>query len=129
MFFRRRLIEEGLGFDNDYTSIGDQEFVIRALRRRYKAAHVSRYLSVFTVTGDNLSAKDISRSESKQLSASMPQWLVWAHIPLNLMRLSEKVLSGAYHQEMPLVYEMYTQDLNHRKRFEARRSTFKWPEI
>jgi glycosyltransferase involved in cell wall biosynthesis len=128
MFFRRELIDEGMKFDESYKSIGDQDFVIRALQRGYKAAHVSRYLSVFTMTGSNLSASEISVLESRRLLASLPIWIKWVRLPLNILRLIEKTLSGAYYQEMPLTYAIYADDLSKRKEFVAHVSTFRWPD-
>jgi glycosyltransferase involved in cell wall biosynthesis len=127
LFFRREIFDSGLRFDKTYKSIGDRDLVVRALRQGVRVAHLKRYLSVFTMTGSNLSANTMSKSERQRYAKSLPFWLKALRIPINMLRLVEKSLHGAYRQEMPISYRIYTDDLTERTRFEYSDGSFEWP--
>lgn len=128
MFLRRRVIEQGARFDMSWKDVGDAEFVIRLLRSGAHAAHISRYLAAFTMTGSNMSAGPNAKRESSQLRAACP-WSVRALAPLfDLARRIEKVTSGAYFQRFPLEYSLYaTEAAGPRREYSAESSTFRWP--
>ncbi len=127
MFIRRRVIENGLRFDERLRDVADLVFVVEALRSGYRAAYVRRYLAVFTMTGKNRSARQNAKVEFKSIFASAPLWIRLLKWPLNIARLTEKMLSGAYWQKMPLEYAIYvSDDLNGRKAFRAEKASFKW---
>lgn len=127
LFFKRRVFETGMRFDKSYRSIGDRDFVVRALRHGFRAAHLNRYLSAFTITGRNLSADEVSKHEGQLYPTTLPLWVRVLRFPLNALRLMEKTVSGAYHQEKPLSYQVYVDDLEERSQFEAKQVSFAWP--
>ncbi len=48
-------------------------------------------------------------------------------LPLNLLRLGEKALAGAYRQRLPLVYWVYASEhAAQRSRFQAEHASFRW---
>ncbi|NUQ93657.1 MAG: glycosyltransferase [Gemmatimonadaceae bacterium] len=128
MFLRRRVIDEGARFDMGWKDVGDAEFVIRILRGGARAAHVGRYLSVFTMTGANMSAGPNARRETLRLRRSCPSWIRALALPLDVARRVEKVLSGAYTQRFPLSYALYAApDDERRTEFNVVSSSFRWP--
>jgi glycosyltransferase involved in cell wall biosynthesis len=126
MFFRRRIIEKGLFFDTQKRAVGDAEFVVRVLRSGFTAKHIKRYLAAFTMTGKNLSTDTNSIRERKQLPANAPFYVRLGKWPLNVLRLTEKFLSGAYFQKKPLVYSVYVQGEAQRKTFSVDNASFRW---
>jgi glycosyltransferase involved in cell wall biosynthesis len=107
MFLRRRVIERGELFDASFKDVGDEEFVIRLLRKGYRMATLRRYLSTFTLTGSNRSQNPVVRTEGERLERMLPGWVFRSRVPLNVARLLFKFASGAYFERPPLRYSMY----------------------
>jgi len=127
MFLRRAVLSDGLQFDNCLKAIGDRDFVVRLLRHGYRAAHVRRYLSAFTMTGKNMSIGDNAANERRLALAAAPKWIRLLRYPLNFVRLCEKFISGAYWQKMPLEYSVYnSSDCIERSAFKVWKSSFRW---
>lgn len=129
MFVRRRIVDEGIRFNPFLRDVGDADFVVRVLRRGFKARHALRYCSVFTMTGNNMSLSKNAQEEIMNLRVGAP-WHVGALRPmLNLLRLTEKLLSGAYLQKYPLEYAVYTPDSSTKRvAFSATRGSPRWPQ-
>lgn len=125
MFFRRRIIDDGFLMDPRYRVWGDVEFVVRLLRNGYRVRHVGQYLSVYTMTGKNLSDGDNAVLERLRLMEQSPRFIRRLAWLLNAVRLGEKFLSGAYFQKKPLEYSVYT-DENRRRNFRVDKASFKW---
>ena len=127
MFVRRKVIEQGLLFDDNLKSIADSTFVIRCLREGYRVDYVKRYFSAFTMTGNNMSADDNSKRERIELHKATPSWIHLSWHLINAMRLAGKVLAGAYWERFPLTYSLYDTDtLDVRKKLIAEKATFRW---
>jgi len=128
MFLRRRIIEEGFQFDERLRVIGDMDFVIRLLCHGYRAAYVRRYLVAFTMTGNNMSNSQNAEFEKKHILDEMaPMWVRSLRLPLNIGRLTEKLISGAYWQMMPLEYALYVSDVTvERRTFRVEKASFRW---
>jgi len=127
MFFRRRVWAAGLRFNPDFQSAGDQDFVVRALAKGFQARHVPRYVSVFTYTGGNLSSSAKARMEERRIRATAPVWLQRLRGPLNLLRLLEKAVRGAYRQTWPLHYAIFLDDVTRRTECVAQQGSWRWP--
>lgn len=125
-FFRRRFFDEGLRFDTSFRVAGDQELVLRMLQKGYRARHLPRYLATFMMTGENLSTSPRAHQETLRLWEATPSWVKALRIPLNTARLASKLLSGAYAQEAPLTYAMYTDRLGQRQSFSASDPSWRW---
>ena len=125
LFFRRRVIQDGFLFDTNLKAVADTELVVRLLRRQYRFVHLKRYLSVFTVTGHNKIKAPASVAEYAKFRTSFPIWVRALEVPLNLARIAEKTLSGAYFQQLPFSYEIYTDDACQRQRFTVHKATFR----
>jgi len=127
MFFRRKIYDRGIIFDSNMRAVGDADFVVRVLRDGYKARHLKRYLSAFTMTGENMSIDPKAIDERKQFQADAPRYIRMNKWLINGLRLTEKLFSGAYFQKMPLEYAVYTEDnQQQRKRFQVYKASFRW---
>jgi len=63
MFFRRRVVDDGLHFNFQRKAIANAEFVIELIRKGYSIPNISRYVSVFTLTESNLGASGSAKKE------------------------------------------------------------------
>lgn len=127
MFVRRRVIERGFLFDDNLRANGDERFVVVCLRNGFRAAYAKRYFSAFTMTGSNMSAGENAKREQRELLKATPLWVRVFWHPLNVLRLTEKTLAGAYRESFPLTYTLYdSDDLEKRRKFVAAKASFRW---
>jgi len=127
IFFRRRVFSDGFFFNQNLRAFGDAEFMVRVLRAGYRFVHMRQFIAAFTFTGKNMSKGNNARLESERFLRCAPIWLRANRVPVNLLRLLTKALSGAYFQKYPIRYSIYTEDnLNVRKRFEFKSASFRW---
>jgi len=127
MFMRRRIIDDGFRFDERFRDTGDLDFVVRVLRHGYRAGYARGYLAAFAMTGKNMSAGQNALLERKRAIAAAPLWVRLLRVPMNIARLTEKMISGAYWQKMPLEYAIYVSDnLVERRKFRVDRASFRW---
>lgn len=127
LFFRRRLLEQGLlQFDSSYKIVGDTDVVLRLLRRGCKPAKVDRYIGLFGVTGHNLSTHPNFAAEAERVrrehGAFSSQWLRRAVLA---GRLAEKLLRGAY-RSVSLDYSYALDEVPNWRRVEAAKVGWRW---
>jgi len=129
MFLRRKLVDEGEYFDPGFRGGGDHEFVPRVLRKGYRAATVRRPLSTFTMTGANHSmtaSADLDR-DWERIKPMIPWWVRRFALPLRMVRLGLKALSGAYTPVGPVQYAIYgSDDQPQRQLFWSPRASARW---
>lgn len=126
MFFRRRLLERGSGFDTGYRAAADAAWVAELLRSGVKVAYVDRYLATFTLTGENVSLRADRAAEAARLRAITPRWARVAAPFLRQWRHVEKLLSGGY-RSAPISYEIYVGNAETRTRFVCAKPEFRHP--
>jgi glycosyltransferase involved in cell wall biosynthesis len=128
MFFRRRLVDEGFFFGEDFQDVGDADFVVRALRSGHRPSVIDRYVSAFTMTGQNRSKSQAALEEAKRFRAQAPALLRRLKVPLKALRRFEKLIHGAYFQQTPFRYSLYVNaDDPARTAFQMNRVSFRWP--
>jgi hypothetical protein len=127
MFLRRSFVEHNELFDPRFRDAGDGEFVMRLLRKGYNLHTTRRYLSVFTITGNNRGQAASARAEDKLIVTSSPAWVYRLRFPLNFARRLLKLASGGYFERPPLRYSIYVPGSDAaRVPFEARRLSPIW---
>jgi GT2 family glycosyltransferase len=67
LFFRRRVLDRTGEFDPSFRIAGDKEWILRALDRGARFAHLRAYLALFSVSGSNLSRQPALRAESERV--------------------------------------------------------------
>ncbi|HEY2342711.1 MAG TPA: glycosyltransferase [Chthoniobacteraceae bacterium] len=126
-FFRRRVWERTGPFRTDLPAVGDAEWVARALRKGARAVCLRRYLSAFTLTGQNLSLHEGRQAEARKLRELTPAWVRLAGPVLRRWRHLEKLAAGGY-RSGPIPYEIYARDEDEeRTRFVCERPVFRHP--
>lgn len=129
MFFRRRIVEKGILFDESLRYVGDADFVVRVLRAGYRADILSRYVAAFTMTGKNMSAGPNAQKEHVRLLTCAPALFRLLRHPLRICRRLEKALHGGYTEKFPLSYAVYTDASGTvRQTFTVEKASFRWPE-
>ena len=116
-FFRASIFEEGARFDTSLKAISDCVFIINLLEKKKVARHIHDYLSIFTMTGDNLSIDDVGLKELKCWHDAAPAFIRLFRPIINGFRYFEKWFVGGYSERFPLEYSIYTDDMNTRKLF------------
>jgi glycosyltransferase involved in cell wall biosynthesis len=127
-FFRRKLVDNGLLYDDSYKDIADQAWVVRLVREGYKLRHMRRYFAAFTITGTNRSqVAPTINGEIKRFLDGVPWWIRRFRGQWRLVGWVEKLLAGCYSQAMPLQYEIYAPEhLTRRTAFFAQSASFRW---
>jgi glycosyltransferase involved in cell wall biosynthesis len=105
-FFRQRIQKE-FTFDPKLRDVGDGEWMVRLLRQGVKMATLTRFTSVFTQTGVNMSAGPNARREASELLASAPVWARRLKPAIILHHRLRRWLGGMYRQT-PFSYEIFT---------------------
>ena len=126
-FFRRRVLEDGHWFDPKWRSIGDAIWVYGMLKAGVRVAVYPRLLSVFTLTGSNVSTADPVSEKEKQ------EWLAQNDAPSRVFRpwhiamhRLQKLIAGAYRRQT-FDYEIYTlESPAQRVRLTARKLGGRW---
>ena len=127
LFFRRRLLENGMKFDSELKDIGDQEWVCGALERGYRVALVHEYLSTFTWTGENLSTRPNAAAEMRAARLRLPIGLKLAAPFLRQWRHLERLFLGGY-TSGPIEYSLYRDaDDESRTPIRCERPSFRYP--
>jgi glycosyltransferase involved in cell wall biosynthesis len=117
MFFRRKLIDEGMFFNDKYRSTADSLFVVDILKKGYNVRHVRHYMSVFTMTGQNKFISEGSLNEVKRMNLEYGHWFHRImKQPLNIMRITEKLIHGCYYEKFPITYLIYIANDNNKRR-------------
>jgi len=126
MFFRRKLLDQGIYFDTKWRALGDADWVLRAMEVKATMGILRRFVSAFTDSGANLSLGAQGRKEKKRMFDLAPGW---ARVLTPLLVAQHRVrrsLGGIYRQA-PFDYALYTQDSpDRRKLFHVAHPTFVW---
>ena len=98
-------------FDSSYRSIADKIFVLDLFVNKYRMSHVRRYLSVFTLTGQNQLNQNHSFDEIRRFRKSLKYKTIlkWAKPIILLFYWLEKFINGCYFEKFPIIIEIFTK--------------------
>ncbi len=109
MFFRRHLVQEqGIWFDASLRDVGDGDWILRLLQRKTRMAVLDRFTSIFTMSGQNMSAGPNARREAAALHSSAPTW-VRATKPVWILQHRLRQLVYGSYSCSPFNYELFTR--------------------
>jgi hypothetical protein len=126
-FFRRTLIDRGLGYPDGWKTVGDAAMVLNWMEAKIKMAVLHIPLAIFTFTGANLGASAIAEAESVELRRQYGSGLRWQRSWLILQHRLRKLFAGAYLAggKYVEIYSIASPESRERKRLRAVR--FGWP--
>jgi glycosyltransferase involved in cell wall biosynthesis len=127
MFFRKSTWIELGGLNASFKNAGDEDLLLRALRRGVNCQIIDNYLSSFTYTEKNLSSDPSAVLEHEVLKCALPAGKRWLRVPLNLMRLGEKMFRGGYRQVGAISYDLFRDGLEDRTHCECESPSLFWP--
>jgi len=126
IFFREKLVNEGLVFDTSYRVASDAEWFVRVLQSGKKVQPLCRTTSTFTESGENLGLSSGAKEERERLDASAPLYFrvlrpVWV-----FLHRVRRIWSGAHRSE-DVSYGIYLPKESGRKAFTAKGLRTTWP--
>ena len=126
IFFREKLVCEGLLFDTSYRAASDAEWFVRVLQSGKKVQPLRRTTSTFMESGENLGLSLTAKEERGRLDATAPFYIralrpVWV-----LLHRARRLWSGAHRSE-DVAYKIYLRKESGRKAFYAKRLRTTWP--
>ena len=126
IFFRGKLVNEGLLFDASYRAASDAEWFVRVLRSRKAIEALRKTTSTFMESGENLGLSIIAKEERERLGSSAPLYFRVLRLAWVLLHRARRLWSGA-HQSEDVAYEIYLPKESERKAFHAKRLRTTWP--
>jgi glycosyltransferase involved in cell wall biosynthesis len=126
IFFREKLVNEGLLFDTSYRVASDAEWFVRVLQSGKKVQPLRRTTSTFMESGENLGLSSTAKEERARLDASAPFHFralrpVWV-----LVHRLRRLWTGAHRSE-DVAYGIYLPNREGRVVFEAKSLRTTWP--
>jgi hypothetical protein len=128
-FFRRKLIDEGALFDTGWKNLGDKSWIISLLRRGYRMAVLPEAMSVFALTGVNMSQQQNVHAERMRWRKGLAPVIRWAKPLVRAVNVAKKWKYGAY-QNQRIDSAWYTRESYPKRRaFEGITLSWKWPSM
>ena len=126
IFFREKLVNEGLLFDTSYRVASDAEWFVRVLQSGKKVQPLRRTTSTFMESGENLGLSSAAKEERARLDASAPLYFKVLRPVWVLAHRVRRLWSGAHRAE-DVSYGIYLPKESGRKAFTAKRLRTTWP--
>jgi hypothetical protein len=126
IFFREKLLSEGLHFNTSYRVASDAEWFVRVLRSGKKIEPLRKTTSTFMDSGENLGLSSNAKEERARLDASAPLCLRKLRPLWVLVHRARRLLVGA-HQSEDVSYGIYLPKQSERKAYYSKRLRTTWP--
>ena len=126
IFFREKLVNEGLLFDTSYRVASDAEWFVRVLQSGKKVQPLRRTTSTFMESGENLGLSSAAKEERARLDNSAPLYFKVLRPVWVLEHRVRRLWSGAHRSE-DVAYGIYLSKQSGRKAFTAKRLRTTWP--
>jgi glycosyltransferase involved in cell wall biosynthesis len=126
IFFREKLVNDGLLFDTSYRAASDAEWFVRVLQSGNKIKPLGKTTSTFMESGENLGLSSTAKEERARLDASAPLYCKLLRPVWVLVHRVRRLWSGAHRSE-DVMYAIYLPKQSVRKVFTAKRLRTTWP--
>jgi glycosyltransferase involved in cell wall biosynthesis len=126
IFFREKLVNEGLLFDTSYRAASDAEWFVRVLQSGNKVKPLGKTTSTFMESGENLGLSSTAKEERARLDASAPLYFRALRLVWVLLHRLRRLCTGAHRSE-DVAYGIYLPKQSVRKAFTATRLRTTWP--
>ena len=128
-FFRRKLVDEGALFDTAWKNLGDKSWILSLLDRGYRMAVLPEPLTIFTLTGTNMSQQQDVHAERLRWKNRVSPIIRWAKPLIQAGNVLKKWSHGFY-QTRRVDSAWYTPNsLPVRRSFAGLTLSWKWPSI
>ena len=127
IFFREKLLSEGLHFDTSYRVASDAEWFVRVLRSGKKIEPLRKTTSTFMESGENLGLSPRAKEERERLDASAPLFFRKLRILWVIVHRFKRLISGA-HKSEDVAYGIYIPKNEGRNSFKAFNLRTTWPK-
>jgi hypothetical protein len=126
IFFREKLVNEGLLFDTSYRVASDAEWFVRVLQSGKKVQPLRRTTSTFMESGENLGLSSAAKDERARLDNSAPLYFKVLRPVWVLAHRARRLWSGAHRSE-DVAYGIYLPKQSARKELHAKKLRTTWP--
>jgi len=126
IFFREKLVNEGLLFDTSYRVASDAEWFVRVLQSGKKVQPLRGMTSTFMESGENLGLSSAAKEERARLDNSAPLYFKVLRPVWVLAHRVRRLWSGAHRSE-DVSYGIYLPKQSGRKTFTAKKLRTTWP--
>lgn len=126
MFFRRRLLDQGIRFDTSYRTAADAAWYLEARKRGTQAESLGFLASTFVDTGENLGMTAVARQERIRLKHTASSLMRHLRLFWSILHRVRRFSCGA-HQRISLTYEIYLPNSRGRVVFQVKRLRTMWP--
>ncbi|NCW28043.1 MAG: glycosyltransferase [Verrucomicrobia bacterium] len=126
IFFRRKIIDQGMCFDTSYRAAADAEWFVRILRSGLCVGLLGSATSSFMEAGNNLGLSSTALAERERLTRSAPSWMRRLRPWWVLWHRIRRLATGAQIAN-DLTYEIYLPDRPHRNLVLAKKLRTTWP--
>ena len=126
IFFRRKVIDQGMCFDTSYRAVADADWFVRILRSGLRVGILGSATSTFMEAGNNLGLSATALAERERLTCSAPGWMRWLRPWWVLWHRIRRLAAGAQITD-DLTYEIYLPDRPYRKSVLAKKLRTTWP--
>jgi glycosyltransferase involved in cell wall biosynthesis len=126
IFFRGKIVDEGLLFDTSYRATSDAEWFVRVLRSGKKIEPLRTNTSTFMESGENLGLSLTAKEERARLDASAPLYFKMLRTVWVMVHRVRRLLGGAHRSE-DVSYGVYLPNREGRVVFEAKSLRTTWP--
>ena len=126
MFFRRRLLDQGIRFDTSYRAAADAAWYLEARELGVRAGSLGFVASTFVETGENLGMTATAQEERERLTRSAPFWIRIFRPGWLLIHRARRFLAGA-HLPKSFRYETFIGKEPKRRRLESENLRTIWP--
>lgn len=125
--FYRKIVIDQLKYDCSLKSVADVDFVYKLLRKGFKGAHLKKYVSAFTHTGNNLSEHASSSIEIRDYKKkNLPYWFCIGQPVFKAGFFAARIFYGTLWNKGSIEYSLYHENLQQRKTFKENKPSYKW---
>jgi glycosyltransferase involved in cell wall biosynthesis len=126
-FFRRKIVDEGALFDPDWKIIGDRAWILSLINRGYHMGTLNEPLSVFALTGANMSNDEKVDAELRHWATRVPAGVRLIKPWVQASHLLEKWERGAYKKRATRSSWYTKKSISQRHDFRGLPLNWNWP--
>jgi glycosyltransferase involved in cell wall biosynthesis len=124
-FFRGRVLQHAVQFNDSLTATADSLFIADLLRKQCKSACLNRFVSTYTFAAHNISNQPHAVEEYRNLISGSRFLLACAKAGRSI----ERILRRTRHVDFPVTYAIYRDPNQPRYLFQSDYVSSRWPRL